>query len=137
MSALLPKKVTLFDRAGVVVLSDLLLGMLQVVAEQRGLTVTREKGQFESDRYTFSVTFRTQTAAGAPSNFDELAAKIGLTAGSWGRTFFYESDEYQIYDIRPKNRKYKVMVRRVFDEKVFKFPVGLVCRKLSDPLSQP
>lgn len=137
MSTITPEKVSRFNRASVVKLSDLLLSMLQVVADQRGLTVTRERGEFGPDQYTFKVTFRTQTPTGAPSDFEAKAEKIGLPADSWGRTFFYEGDEYQIYDIRPQNRKYKVLVRRLFDKKVYKFPVPLVARKLSEASPQP
>jgi hypothetical protein len=121
-----PDKVERFDKKTVGLIGAMMWSMVQAFASTRGLTVKQERGKYTTDTYTWSVTFRTMTEAGAPGEFATAASRVGLPVDSWGKIFGSGGNRYKIVDIKTRNRKYPVIAEQVGTGKRYKFPVATV-----------
>jgi hypothetical protein len=58
--------------------------------------------------------------------------RFGLTPGWLGKTFWYKGDEWKIYGLKPRSRKYPVKVIRTNDGKKMLFNVSLITKIMSE-----
>ena len=105
---------------------------LQKVAEERGLTLKKERGSFNptAGTYTIKWTFVVQTEDGIPADFAANARYFGLSADDYGREFSTYNGRFKIVGIKPRNRKYPIIAESLSDGRTYKFPESAVGRSV-------
>lgn len=98
---------------------------VQQIARARGLEVQIGSGTFSATEFKLGkVTFTTTDAARV--NWQRACAVVGLSAGDFGQSFYFQAKTYRIDGINLKAQKYPVIVFCVTDQKVYKFSASIV-----------
>lgn len=126
-------KITKFGRPSCRKVSDEALEALQAVAEQYGLIVKNEPGSFTHNTFTAKFTFSVEAAdgTGAPADFAQKAALVGLPEDCFGKTFTdWRNVTFTITGINLRAKKYPVQVTKA-DGRAFKMPAAQVASHLA------
>jgi len=99
---------------------------LQLVAEQYGLILKRERGTYDSGTFTTKWSFTVETEAGVPADFARHAPRFGLTETDYGREFATHQGSYELCGFKPRSPKYPILGRCTRTGKTYKFRRGVV-----------
>jgi len=67
-------------------------------------------------------------------NWDSLCPNYGLSPSDKGKVFYMSGTPYELTGIKPANRKYPIIAKRVTDGRIFKFPVITISYALKNNL---
>lgn len=125
-----------FDRATCREFSMAVEDALQDVAKEFGVNVEMGNGSFQGTSYTLKVVASVIASDGSvlspdATAFKRMATMYGLREDDLGSIFQSRGEEYVVTGMRPRSRKYPVMVERVKDGKAFKFSAPVVATALA------
>lgn len=85
---------------------------------------------FTNSEFSFKLSVDRKNTDMAKNQETILSNKVGFTQNVFGMVFSDKNLEYEIIDIRLKNYKYPVLVRRKSDNAMMKFPVAHIKEKI-------
>jgi len=105
-----------------------LVTQLNLLADELGLSLDIGRVTYSPTSGTFksSLVLTCETADGMPTSFESDAVRVGLDKSDWGRIFNMNGKQYEIVDVKPRNRKYPIIGKDLRSGKNYKFTVSQV-----------
>jgi|APSaa5957512622_1039677.scaffolds.fasta_scaffold01315_12 hypothetical protein len=100
--------ITRIDRPTCKTISDKAEQALKVLADELGMTLTREAGRFSADSLTVKMTFKVVGSNGVSKVDTSAATALGLPSDVIGRRFVAGRTTYTVTGINLRRPKYPV-----------------------------
>ena len=116
-------KIDKMTRQHVDIVHERLVEKLNSLAEELGLSLDFGGVKYNTTNGTFktSITLTCEADNGMPISFEHDAPRVGLEKSDFGKVFNYNGNSYEIVNIKPKNRKYPIIVNQLRNGKTYKF----------------
>jgi len=126
-----------FDKHACVAVEAALKPRLEEIAKELGIDIKYAGGRFDVNTFTMRIECSTIGQDGTVNtrfaeDFKRNAHVFGLEATDLGRQFNYSFEVYEIVGLKPKSRKFPILVKRLKDGRMFK----LMARSVKDGLDK-